>query len=308
MKKTVLILGASGRFGRHATEAFWNAGWAIRSFDRTKDDLMLAARDAEVIVAGWNPPYPDWATQLPALHTRIQDAARASGSTVIVPGNVYVFAPDTPAPWGPDSAHAATNPLGRLRIDMETSYRNSGVQTILLRAGDFIDTEASGNWLDRVMMAKLAKGCFTYPGRTDVSHTWAFLPDLARATVLLAEGRDRLDTFTDIAFPGTMLTGQQLCDAVAAATGRPLRLSRMSWLPLHLARPFWPMARHLVEMRYLWDTPHWLDGAQFSALCPNFHPTDIDEIMHIAVSTVLTPAQAIKNRPYSNTRSTQTIL
>ena len=29
MSKNVLMLGASGRFGRHAAEAFWNAGWQV---------------------------------------------------------------------------------------------------------------------------------------------------------------------------------------------------------------------------------------------------------------------------------------
>jgi hypothetical protein len=47
----------------------------------------------------------------------------------------------------------------------------------------------------------------------------------------------------------------------------------MSWLPLHLARPVWPMARCLVEMRYLWDTPHRLDGARLRALLPEFGVT-----------------------------------
>lgn len=308
MRKSVLILGASGRFGRHAAEAFWNAGWAIHAFDRAHDDLMQSAQDADVIVAAWNPAYPDWAAQLPDLHAQVQAAARSSGATVIVPGNIYVFGPDTPAPWGPDSRHAATNPLGRLRIDMEDSYRTGGVKTIVLRAGDFIDTEASGNWLDRVMMAGLDKGTFSYPGRTDVPHAWAYLPDMARTAVLLAERGEDLSKFTDIAFPGFALTGQQMCNAIADATGRPVRLKRMSWLPLQIARPFWPMGRCLLEMRYLWDTPHWLEDPNFAALCPGFRPTDLTEAMRAAVAAVRDPKTPEKPSPYSTTRSTQTIL
>ena len=44
MSGTVLILGAKGRFGRHAAEAFWNRGWQVRLFDRAMDDLTAAAR------------------------------------------------------------------------------------------------------------------------------------------------------------------------------------------------------------------------------------------------------------------------
>ncbi|MCP4818375.1 MAG: epimerase, partial [Shimia sp.] len=42
MTKTVLILGANGRFGRNAAIAFENAGWTVRRFDRSKDTLRQA--------------------------------------------------------------------------------------------------------------------------------------------------------------------------------------------------------------------------------------------------------------------------
>ena len=43
MQQTVLILGGTGRFGRAAAEAFWNAGWRVRVFDRKTDRLPEAA-------------------------------------------------------------------------------------------------------------------------------------------------------------------------------------------------------------------------------------------------------------------------
>ena len=290
MRKSVLILGSTGRFGRHAAEAFWNAGWGIRAFDRGRDDLMQAASEADVIVAGWNPPYTDWATQMLPLHAQIQRAAKASGATVILPGNVYVFSPDTATPWGADTPHRAANPLGQLRVQLEQSYRDSGVQTIVLRAGDFIDTETSGNWLDKVILSKLARNRLSYPGRQDAAHSWAYLPDLAQAAVLLAEQRRELAVFEDVAFAGYTLTGKQLTDAIAAATGRPVRTTQMAWWPLKLARPFWPMARHLLEMRYLWDLPHSLNEDRFKALCPTFRATPLDEAMANLVSPFVTPS------------------
>lgn len=119
-----------------------------------------------MIVAACSPAYQDRAAQLFDLHARIQAAARDSGALVIVPGNVYVYGADAPAPWREDTPHAAQNPLGRLRIGMEESYRRSRAQTVVLRAGDFIDTEASGNWLDRMMLPGLPKGRLACPGRS----------------------------------------------------------------------------------------------------------------------------------------------
>jgi len=84
----------------------------------------------------------------------------------------------------------------------------------VLRAGNFLDTEPSGNWFDMVITAKTGKGKFIYPGNPDVNHAWSWLPDLARAAVDLAEMRDDLPTFADVPFAGYTLTGRELCTAV----------------------------------------------------------------------------------------------
>ena len=88
MTGTVLILGASGRFGRNAAEAFWNAGWQVRNFERGADTLNAAAQGVDVIVNGWTPAYPDWARLVPDLTQQVISAARSSGATVLIPGNI----------------------------------------------------------------------------------------------------------------------------------------------------------------------------------------------------------------------------
>lgn len=273
MTGTVLILGAHGRFGRNAAQSFAAAGWAVQTFDRRAGELAQAARGADVIVAAWNPPYQHWARQMPGQAAQIQEAARASGAMVILPGNVYVYGQQTPPPWREDTPHGAGNPLGRIRIALEQSYSDSGVKTVVLHGGDFVDTATSGNWLDRMMLPTLPKGRLTYPGAPDIPHAWAFLPDLARAAVQLAAQRATLEAFTVVNFPGYRLSGNEMAEHLRQISCRPVELGRMSWLPLRLAAPFWPMARCLLEMRYLWDTPHWLESDRFAELCPGFQMT-----------------------------------
>ncbi|PIE14310.1 MAG: epimerase [Rhodobacterales bacterium] len=280
---TVLILGGSGRFGRHARAAFQQAGWQLRLFDRKADRLEQAAEGAGVIVNGWNPPYPDWQRQIPAYTARLIEVARASKATVIFPGNVYNFGPHAPDIITADTPQLAQNRLGRVRIEMEAAYRDSGVRTIILRAGDFLEDQHSGNWFDRVLISKLSAGRFIYPGAPDIPHAWAWLPDLARTAVALANRRADLPDFAEIPFPGYSPTGQQLCDAVSACLGRPLVLKRMNWLPVQLARPFWPMAGYLLELRYLWNKPHRLDGAAFARLLPEFQMTPLQQALPLAL-------------------------
>ncbi|MFZ5964388.1 epimerase [Thalassococcus sp. BH17M4-6] len=281
MTGTVLILGSSGRFGRHVAEVFWNRGWRLRMFDRATDDLALAARGADVIVNGWNPPYDRWQAEVPTLTRAVIDAAQASGATVLIPGNVYVYGATAPEVLGAATPHRADNPLGRIRREMESAYRSAGLRTIVLRAGDFIDNQVSGNWFDRVIAAGVARGGFSYPGPLDVPHAWAWLPDLAEAAEHLARHRSTLPTFADVPFQGYTLTGRDLHRAAEAALGRGLTLRQMSWLPLQLASPVWPLARHLREMRYLWSMPHRLAAAEVLRSLP---VTPVEEALSQALA------------------------
>ena len=293
MQQTVLILGGTGRFGRATAEAFRNAGWQVRPFDRATGRLPDAAMGADVIVNGWNPTYDRWADLLPGLTDSVIEAARASGATVIQPANVYVYGAGSREVLGPDTPHAATNPLGRLRIEMEAKLRAAGIPLVLLRAGDFIDTAGSGNWLDKVLLAKLAKGRVAYPGDPDIPHAWAYLPDLGRAAVALAERRAALPRVEEVLFPGYTLTGRDLTRLVGEASGRPVGLARFSFWPLQLARPFWPLASGLLEMRYLWTMPHRIDGTRFARQVPGFRPTPVEEAIAAAVAGLARPGPAV---------------
>lgn len=302
-KQTVLILGASGRFGRNAAEAFAAAGWLVREFDRATDRLEAAAQGVDVIVNAWNPEYPDWADLVPKLHAEVIAVAKVVGATVIVPGNVYVFGPEVGSDWGVTTPHRATNPLGGIRRDMEQAYRDSGVRTIVLRAGDFIDTEASGNWFDMIMTKAIAKGKFTYLGRTDIAHAWAYLPDLTRAAVMLAEMRSTLNRFEDVPFAGYTMSGEDLATALSEVTGKPVRIKQFDWWMIKLAKPLWKLASSLLEMRYLWNTPHALNGARFDELLPDFVPTEL----HVALARALPQEVVSLKASVQKSRSTQTI-
>lgn len=287
MTRTALILGSSGRFGRHMSDTLSRHGWSVRKFDRARDTLPAAAIGADLIVNAWNLPYAQWATHQPELTHQVIAAAKASGAAVMIPGNLYVYGEDLPPMLAPDTPHRATNPLGQIRRTMEAAYRDAGVKTVILRAGDFIDTQASGNWFDKIIAAKISKGKFSYPGPLDVPHTWAFLPDMAEAAVLLADQLDALPGFSDVPFDGFTLTGAAMADTIARATGRPVRAKRMNWLPIHAARPFWKEAKHLLEMRYLWQRPHRVDGSALAKAVPGFTPTPLDEALRHAVKPLL---------------------
>ena len=291
-KGTVLILGGSGRFGRHATSAFQYRGWEVRQFDRASESLWDAAWGADVIVNAWNPLYPDWARDVPKFTAEIIEVAKASKATVLLPGNVYVYGEDS-SDWDADTPHLAQNPLGRIRIEMEAAYRAAGIPTIILRAGDFLDTEATNTWFDRIMTTQLKRGVFTYPGDPDTPHAWAWLPDVAEAAVTLAERRADLPRFADIPFEGYTLTGRDMARAMEEVLARPLKVRQMNWTPLRLLATVWPLASCLVEMRYLWNHPHRLKGDRLAAIAPELRATPLQDALSLALKDHIHPNQPV---------------
>ncbi len=305
MTGTVLILGANGRFGRAATRAFVQKGWNVRVATRTgegphlsgirhlacdvnnRSDVVTAADGVDVIVHAAHPPFVQWATKMPEQTANVIAAGLSSGATVMIPGNVYGYGAHAPVVLDENTAPAPTTRKGVIRVDMERSFADaaeSGLRTIILRGGDFIERKKTGNWFDSQIANKAHKGIFTYPGSMDAVHAWAYLPDMARAMVGLADICGTLPKFSSFGFEGYSLTGRELKAAVAVTVTRPLKLRSVPWGVLRLMGVFSPLMREVIEMRYLWDVPHRIDGTELRKTLPDFQPTPLSMAMRDALA------------------------
>ena len=293
MQSTVLILGGSGKIGSRASEAFWNAGWHVRQFNRKTDNMITAAQGVDVIVNGLNPPaYHDWERTIPAITAQVIAAAKASNATVIIPGNIYNYG-DQPGILDVDTPQNAHTKKGRVRIAMEQSYQASGVRTIVLRAGNFIDPDGNGDIMSMLLMREIAKGTLTAAADPDTLQAYAYVPDWARAAVQLAEKRHELNAFEDIPFPGHSFTANDLRRCVAQATGRKIKVKRFPWWIMTVLSPFWELAREMREMRYLYEMPHTISAKKFDRLLPAFIPTGPRDVMLAGLPTDIHPDKAM---------------
>jgi nucleoside-diphosphate-sugar epimerase len=309
---TVLILGANGRFGLVAAQAFAAAGWHVlaqtrRAFtagmpasaqriDAGLDDverLSLGAAGASVVVYAVNPIYTRWPQEAVPMARAGMDVAQQSGALFMLPGNVYNFGADMPSLLRADAPQDATTRKGRLRIaiedEMRARCRTRGLRSVVLRAGDFYGSGA-GSWLDLVIAKSLRSGKLVYPGPLDVPHAWAYLPDLARAFVALADAQASLPAFARFHFPGHTLTGEQLLSGIADAAASlgvapavGFRRGGMPWPLLRAGAWFAPMLREIVEMEYLWRVPHALDGAALQRVVGTLPATPLDEALRTAL-------------------------
>jgi nucleoside-diphosphate-sugar epimerase len=283
MTQTVLILGGTGKIGRHSSAAFEKAGWQVRLFDRRTDDMARVAEGCDVIVNGLNPPnYHNWQALIPEITAQVVDAARHSGATVILPGNVYHFG-DEPGTWSERTPPNPVSRKGKIRLVMESTYADSGVQTIVLRAGNFIDPDRRGCIMSEIYLRDIARGRITLPGPAETRQAMCYLPDWARAAVALAEKRHELSRFEDIPFPGHTLSAYDIKSELERITGRSLRYKRFPWWALKLTGPVWELAREMNEMRYLWETDHALSDTRLRKLLPQFQATPLSYVLRSAL-------------------------
>jgi nucleoside-diphosphate-sugar epimerase len=297
----ILVLGAAGRLGHAAAEAFRMAGWTVTSLVRpgtahraprgtkiieTIDrlDAIKAARGADVVLHALNPIYKNWRRMaLPHAYSAIE-VAETAGATLMFPGNLYNYGAGMPNVIDETTPMQPTTRKGDIRLEIEQRMQEAaerGVRTIILRAGDFFGS-GRGAWFDLVIAKQLARNEVIYPGPLDVVHEWAYLPDLAAAMVRLAQARERLGVFEAFGFSGHAVTGHTLIDAIAKATGRDsrdLRVRQMQWWMMKALSPFFALPRELSELDYLWKAPHRIAGEKLKAI--------IGEVPHTPLETAV---------------------
>lgn len=298
MSSRILVLGAGGRLGYLAAEAFRDAGWSVVSQVRpgaarraprgteiaevdALDHAALAkeAHGADVVLHALNPPITQWRQHALPLAYSALVAAETAGATLIFPGNLYNYGSVLPQVIDETAPMQPTSHKGRLRVAIEDRLQEAaeerGVRVIILRAGDFFGG-GHGSWFDLVIARDITKLRLTYPGPLDVLHAWAFVPDVAATLVRLAEVRDRLETFATFGFPGHAVTGREFTQAVAKAVQNRLQVKRMTWWLVHALSPVVPLCRELSEIAYLWREPHRIGGDRLRAAIGEIPHTPLD--------------------------------
>lgn len=276
--KTALVMGITGGFGAHVAEALMCDGWQVRALMRdparlpprfnkaqavpgdaaNMEDVRAAAEGVELIVYGVNAPYPKWEGTVVPMLDIAATVAEEQRATILLPENVYSLNPgdgaglrdgfDESAPIDPPTRK------GELRAQMVARLRaaaGNGAQAIIVRAGDFIGRGAS-SWLQFTIKRTRRGYTVSAPSEPGLVHTYANLPDMARAAADLVARRDELPAFNLFHFKGYRASFIDIAGAIEQASGKPVKIGRFPWWMMTLASPFVPLFRSLLEMRYLW--------------------------------------------------------
>jgi nucleoside-diphosphate-sugar epimerase len=302
---TITILGINGHIGQAAARAFVAAGWQVSGFGRTNrmpipgvafiagdadsvDDLRRAVADTDVVLNALNLPYHQWDRgRAEAQIGRVLEALGNTGRFMLYPGNIYNYAGSLTSIM-PDSPQVPQTPRGAIRVRMEemieAAAARGDIRAIILRAGDFYGPGNQGaDMFGQMLLREIDKGRVALHDDHSVGHAWAYLPDLARAFVVLAEKRAEFEPFARFNFAGHFLTSADIFKVVQSLSPRPLKPAPLPWTMLSAMGLVMPMMREIVKMRYLWENPmRLIDSRLDGILGPDFATPPAEAIAETA--------------------------
>jgi nucleoside-diphosphate-sugar epimerase len=324
MSSTVLILGASGSLGAALVSAFASAGWHVIAQTRSHtaapsgsypaniqwlhadmaDATNIAAYtqlgSVQVVVHAVNPAYTRWAAEAKPLLQAAINISLHFKATLMFPGNVYNYGAGMPYLLKENTLQQPTSLKGGIRMDMEQQLEQAAklhrLRSVVVRAGDYFGGGA-GSWFDSWIVKGAPQGQMGYMGPVGIDTPWAYVPDLARAFVQVAQRRAQLNTFETLHFAGHQLRREDWEQKMHQASlqlgwlqaGQTMNVHPMPWGligSLAWAVPKW---RELAEMRYLWHTPHALEGKKLAQLLGKEPHTDIENALMQALLQAYQP-------------------
>lgn len=324
MANTVLILGARGRLGAALVTAFAAVGWRViaqtRALAKSPEkpyppnvqwlpaDLANPAAFStlgvvDVVVHALNPTYTRWTSDaVPLLQSAIALSLQYK-ATLMFPGNVYNFGAGMPALLQETTPQQPTSRKGGIRVDMEQQLQQAataqGLRSIVIRAGDFFGS-GTGSWFDLLVAKGALRGRMGYAGPLGIGTAWAYVPDLAKSFVQVAQQRAQLPAFQVLHFAGYQLRREEWENLMRNAClqlgwlqpGQAIKVHSMPWPLIRALAWAVPAWREIAEMRYLWLTPHALDGSKLAGLIGAEPRTPIDQAVAQALKDLFRADEA----------------
>ncbi|SDF51008.1 Nucleoside-diphosphate-sugar epimerase [Fontibacillus panacisegetis] len=295
MKKAI-VLGATGGTGAAITEELCKRGIETIAFGRSREklmnlalrigspahltlstgdafkaeDIIAAAKDADVLFHCANVPYHEMVSKLLPLGEAVMEAAEHLNLKVIVIDGIY--------PYGRSQMNKATEDhpkqphtrKGKIRLKYEQmlfSDKWDSVQKMIVRLPDYYGPTANqASYLGTTMEAIAAGKTATFIGNMHIPREYIYLPDAAKMIVELADRDHAYGQNWHI--PGSgIISGKEIVRiAQQAASGASKPVLPMGRLSLSLIGLFVPVMKEVVEMLYLTEEPFVLSGEKYERL------------------------------------------
>ncbi len=292
-----VVLGASGGTGSALVRELISRGNRVRAVSRsgkapdgaeglradvsTPEGAKASSAGAAVVYHAAQPEYTKWPREFPSMTDAIIKGATATGAKLVFTDNLYMYGPNSPQPMTEETSQEATGKKGKTRILMAEmlleAHREGRLRVVLGRSSDYYGPRGTGTITgDTVFGAAVEGKTVRWPASLDVPHQFNYLPDMARALIVLGE-REEADGKVWHLPAAEPITGRRFLDLVSAEIGHPVKTSVTSKTMLRAIGLFSPFLRELVETAYQFEQPFVADTTKFQKAFGPFEPTPYEK-------------------------------
>ena len=295
-----VVLGASGGTGRAIVDELVRQGRRVRAVSRgevaglaagveqVRADMYVPAEaaaavaGASVVYHAAQPAYDKWDGNFERLNASIGDAAAATGARLVFADNLYMYGPGS-SPMRETTPQRATDRKGALRIrlaaDLLARHERGELEVAIGRSSDYFGPHGENTGAgERVFGAMIAGKAVAAVGSIDQERSFSYLPDLARAMVVLGD-RDEAAGHAWHLPVTDPLTVRSFLERACAVAGVPAKIRVDSPFMLKVVGLFVPMAREVGVVMYQWTGPFISDWSAFEAAFGPFERTPLDEAL-----------------------------
>jgi nucleoside-diphosphate-sugar epimerase len=232
------------------------------------------------------PPYAEWVGNFERLNASVGDATAAAGARLVFADNLYMYGPGA-SPMTETTPQRATDRKGaqriRLAADLLARHARGDLEVAIGRSSDYFGPHGENTGVgERVFGAALQGKAAGALGRTDVPHSLSYLPDLARAMVILGDRDEAAGRAWHLPVTDPM-TVRAFLDRVYAALGTPVKIQLAGPTMVKVLGLFVPVMREVGVVLYQWQEPWVSDWSAFETAFGPFERTPLDE----AIATTL---------------------
>ena len=253
---------------------------------------------AEVVYLCLNAPYDRWAEDLPPLQEAVLAGAEAASSKLVVLENLYMYGPHD-GPLTEALPHAAADTKGVTRAKMSeallAAHRSGRVRVAIGRASDFFGPGVIASQLgERAFAPLLAGKTVQMIGDPDAPHSYAYVPDVARALATLGE-RDEADGRVWHLPSVETRSTREMLDLAGRIAGVEAKVTAIAPVLLAVLARVNPVVREVRAVGYQLDRPFVVDSSAFERAF-DMGATPLEEALTATVDWYRARAQEPRKR------------
>jgi nucleoside-diphosphate-sugar epimerase len=289
-----VVLGGSGGIGGAVVRELVAKGLPVRAVSRraaaqgpegatqqaadvaSAAGAAAACEGAAVVYHCLQPPYHRWAEEFPPLNRTVGEAVAREGAKLVVADNLYMYWPIA-GPISEASPQQPTSRKGRIRKDsadaLLAEHAAGRLRVTIGRASDYYGPGGTNSIAgNNVFGAAVSGKAVRWPASADQPRSFSYLPDLARALVILGQS-DAADGRAWIVPSAPPLTARALVGLIEHELQRHVKLVVTSKLAMRLAGLRILQARELPDIWYQFAAPFIADGSAFETAFGSFAAT-----------------------------------